>query len=261
MEHTTQRGGRPPSGEPVLDRAFRLLDAFSDERPILTVTELSEATGIPLSSAFRLAQHLARRGALERQPSGGYMIGLRMLEYAALAPRGHGLRAIALPYMEELHRATRQHVQLAVREKDEAVIIERLSAKDAGAVLYYPGGRAPLHGTGVGLVLLAHSRPEFLAAYLQQELFLEPEHVPLPASELSETLGAVRRTGLASMSRTLPSAATSIAAPIFDRTGACVAAMSVLGADGSVDATRLEPALLALTRVISRDLKRVATTS
>lgn len=256
MMTTPRRGGRPPSGEPLLDRAFRLLDAFTDEETTLTLTALSQRTRIPLSSTLRLAQHLARLGALERLSDGSFTMGLRMLEYAALAPRGHGLRAIALPYMEDLHRATGQHVQLAVRENDEGVIVERLSAPGAGKVLYHVGGRVPLHGTGLGLVLLAHSRPEFQESYLQRELFLEPEHLPLPASDLRAQLHAVRTTGAAHMSRTLPEPAISVGAPIFDRAGNCIASLSVVGSDGSIDTRMLEPAVVAIARGISRDLKR-----
>lgn len=251
-----RRGGRPVSGEPLLDRAFRLLDAFTDDDTKLTLTKLSERAGIPLSSTLRLAQHLARLGALERHSDGTFNIGLRMLEYAALAPRGHGLRAIALPYMEDLHRATAQHVQLAVRENDEAVIIERLSAPGAGKVLYYVGGRAPLHGTGLGQILLAYSRPEFQNAYLERELFLEPEHTRMTAATLRTQLEKARTTGAAHMTRKLPEPAASVAAPILDRSGGCVAAISAVGADGALDPQALEPAVVAIARAISRDLQR-----
>lgn len=256
MTTARRRGGRPAAGEPVLDRAFRLLDAFTDAETTLTLTKLSERADIPLSSALRLAQHLVRLGALERRGDGTFTMGLRMLEYAALAPRGHGLRGIALPYMEDLHRATRQHVQLAVMEKDEGVIVERLSARGAGKVLYHVGGRVPLHGTGLGLVLLAHSRPGFQDSYLQREFLLEPEHTFLAAADLRTQLRTVRATGVAHMSRTLPEPATSVGAPIFDRSGTCVAAISVLGADGSLDMRMLEPAVVAIARAVSRDLRR-----
>lgn len=256
MTTTPRGGGRPATGEPLLDRAFRLLDAFTSEDTNLTLTKLSERAGIPLSSTLRLAQHLARLGALERQGDGSFTMGLRMLEYAALAPRGHGLRAIALPYMEDLHRATQQHVQLAVRENDEGIIIERLSAPGAGRVLSYVGGRVPLHGTGLGLILLAHSRTEFQEAYLRRELFLEPEHTAVAASLLRSQLQSIRVLGVAHMSRTLPEPAASVGAPIFDRSGACVAAISVVGADGSLDTRMLEPAVVAIARAISRDMKR-----
>lgn len=243
-------------GEPVLDRAFRLLGAFSDEETSLTLTELSDRTGIPLSSTLRLAQNLTRLGALERRVDEKFSIGLRMLEFAALAPRGHGLRAVALPYMEDLHSATRQHVQLAVRDNDEALIIERLSALGAGKVLYHVGGRMPLHGTGLGHVLLAHSRADFQDAYLRRDLLLEPEQTHVLASELRAQLEEVRVTGVAHMSRNLPEPAVSVAAPIFDHAGNCLAAISLLGSDGSVNTGVLEPAVVAIARAISRDLRR-----
>ena len=57
--------------------------------------------------------------------------------------------------MGDLEEVTRQHVLLAVREGEEALLVERLSAHQAMTVLYRVGGRLPLHSTGVGLVLLA----------------------------------------------------------------------------------------------------------
>lgn len=256
MTTLPRRGGRPASGEPVLDRAFRLLDAFTAEDPALTLTELSGRTDTPISTTLRLAQRLMRLGAVERLSDGRFTVGIRMLEYAALAPRGHGLRAVALPYMEDLHRATGQHVQLAVRENDEGVIIERLSAPDAGKVLYYAGSRIPLHGTGLGLILLAYARAEFQASYLRRDLVLEPEELPLDSATLRRRLDEVRAEGVARYSRTSPSPADTVAAPILDRTGACVAALSVLGAGGSIDQRRAEPAVIAIARAISRDLGR-----
>src|SRR5580658_8897453 len=150
------RGRRPARGEPVLDRAFRILTAFGPDRS-LSLSALSVRAALPKPTALRIARKLAELGALERTRAGDYVIGLRLLEIASLAPRGHGLRATALPYMEDLHLATGQHVLLAVQDGGEAILVERLSARGAGRVMYRVGGRLPLHSTGVGLVLLAHA--------------------------------------------------------------------------------------------------------
>jgi len=122
------RGMRPPQGEPVIDRAFSLLSAFDASQRRLSLTELSRRSGIPVSSTLRLAGHLLRWGALERDEEGRYCIGLRLLEVASLAPRGHGLRQVAMPFMSDLAQVTRQHVQLAVREGNEATLVERPAA-------------------------------------------------------------------------------------------------------------------------------------
>ena len=125
------RGGRPAHGEPVLDRAFRILTAFGPDQRSLSLTALSLQADLPKASALRIVRKLIEWGALERAETGEYVIGLRLLEVASLAPRGHGLRATALPYLEDLHHSTGQHVLLAVRDGPEAILVERLSARQA----------------------------------------------------------------------------------------------------------------------------------
>ena len=44
------------------------------------------------------------------------------------APRAHGLREAALPFLEDLYVVNRQNVQLAVREGLELVFVERSPA-------------------------------------------------------------------------------------------------------------------------------------
>ena len=190
---STVRGRKPTAGEPVLERAFRLLAAFGPADRSLSLTAMSARAGVPKSSALRLARQLIECGALERLGDADFVIGLRLLELASLAPRGHGLRQAALPYMEDLHVATRQHVLLAVRDGDEAVLVERLSARGAGKVLYRVGGRMPLHATGVGLCLLAHAPAEVQDRVLAGDLTLVPENRRLSKSELRTKLAAVRR--------------------------------------------------------------------
>ena len=210
--HPQARGRRPAHGEPVLDRAFRMLGAFGPAHRSLSLTSLSARAGLPKPTTLRLARKLAEWGALERTADGSYVIGLRLLEIASLAPRGHGLRATALPYLEDLHQATGQHVLLAVRDGHEAILIERLSAHGAGRVLYRVGGRMPLHSTGVGLILLAHAPPAVQDEILAGDLTLEPEHITLSGRDLRAQLAAIRRDGVAVASRRHPEPMTSPAA-------------------------------------------------
>ena len=171
------RGRRPPQGDPVVDRAFALLAAFDAGHRSLSLGELSRRSGIPTSSTLRLAGRLMAWGALERGADGRFTVGLRLWEVASLAPRGQGLKQVALPFMGDLEEVTRQHVLLAVREGEEALLVERLSAHQAMNVLYRVGGRLPLHSTGVGLVLLAFAETGFQESVLAQPLVHKPENV------------------------------------------------------------------------------------
>jgi DNA-binding IclR family transcriptional regulator len=249
-----RRGHRPPQGDPVIDRALSLLAAFDAGHRSLTLGELSRRSGIPTSSTLRLAGRLVAWGALERDDDGRFTIGLRLLEVASLAPRGHGLRQVAMPFMGDLAEVTHQHVLLAVRDGTEALLVERLSAHQAMPVLYRVGGRLPLHSTGVGLVLLAFADPEFQEEVLAQPLVHEPETVPVSPAELRRTLAAVRRDGLARLRRRTPQPLVSVAAPVFGADDRVTAALSVLVPEEDADPRLLGPAVRTAARAVSRGL-------
>lgn len=85
---------------------------------MLRLAEISRHTGLPLTTAHRLVKELADWGALEREPGGGYRIGLRLWEIASLAPRGLGLREAALPHLSDWDTAHRRffgHLRRASR--------------------------------------------------------------------------------------------------------------------------------------------------
>jgi DNA-binding IclR family transcriptional regulator len=258
-ERASGRGRRPSPGEPVLDRAFRILAAFEPARRSLSLAALSRRAGLPKPTALRLARKLVQWGALEQAANGEYVVGLRLLEIASLAPRGHGLRAAALPYLEDLHHATGQHVLLAVRDGHEAVLIERLSARDAGPVMYRVGGRMPLHSTGVGLVLLAYAPAAVQDEVLGGNLARPPSEGRAGAGGrgaagpgLRALLAAVRRDGVAVVSRPAPESVTSVAAPVRDAGGEPVAALSVVAQSDRVDAAGARAAVVAVARAVSR---------
>ncbi len=252
LESLAARGGRPAQGEPLLDRAFRILSAFGPDHRSLTLTALSLRAGLPKASALRITRKLVEWGALERAENGEYVVGLRLLEVASLAPRGHGLRATALPYLEDLHHSTGQHVLLAVRDGHEAILVERLSARQAGRVLYRVGGRMPLHSTGVGLVLLAWAPPPVQDEVLAGDLTLQPENARRSAHELRRQLADIRRQGVAVASRQWPEAVTSVAVPITCPRGRTVAAVSVVASSEHIEPATLRPAVVAIGRAISR---------
>ena len=254
MAVSVARGRKPAHGEPVLDRAFRIMTAFGPDHRSLSLAALSARAGLPKPTTLRLVRKLAEWGALEQAGNGEYVVGLRLLEVASLAPRGHGLRATALPYLEDLHHATGQHVLLAVRDGEEAVLVERLSARGAGRVLYRVGGRLPLHSTGVGLVLLAHAPVALQDEILAGDLTIRPENIARTPRDLRAQLAAVRQNGVAIMSRQWPEPVTTVAAPILGGDGIPVAALSVLTRSAQMQPAVQTPAVIAVARAVSRAL-------
>ena len=101
---------------PLTSRVLALLGAFDEHRPRLTLTELAEAAGLPVSTAHRLIGELGAWDALERGPDGRYVVGRRLWQVGTLAPVARELRQARCPAMQDLYEATHENVQLAVRE-------------------------------------------------------------------------------------------------------------------------------------------------
>ncbi|WP_235565067.1 IclR family transcriptional regulator [Arthrobacter sp. Soil764] len=247
-------------GTPVLVRALSLLAQFTEQRRALSLSELSRQAGLAPATALRLVRHLTEWGALERLEDGRYVVGLRLWEIASLSPRGHGVRQIALPYLEDLYEVTRHHVLLAVREGTDAVLIDRLSSRTATEVAYRVGGRMPLPTTAVGQVLLASAGPELLQELLAQHTESHavaggvPDSGSLPAARLRGVLANVRQSGVAVVRRDRPSRTVSVATPIHGADGGVVAALSIVVPDAQTPAHELVPLVRAAARAISRSL-------
>ncbi|QBJ98557.1 IclR family transcriptional regulator [Rhodococcus sp. ABRD24] len=235
----------------MLGRAFRVLNSFTAGRPRMTQSELSRRTGLPLPTVHRLCAQLTDNGALERNADGRYEIGVRLWELGALAPRAHGLRQVAMPYLEDLYEATHENVQLIVREGLEALCIERLSARGAVTVVGRAGGRLPLHASSGGLVLLAHGGADLLAEVLAAGLERFTSNTITTEHRLRSTLDEIRRTGYIVCREHLNIGTLAVAAPILRADGAVAASISVV-VRATDDPAPLIPALRAAARGISR---------
>ncbi|MCL9793932.1 IclR family transcriptional regulator [Frankia sp. AgKG'84/4] len=236
----------------MIRRATQLLTAFTPNRSALTLTQLARRAGLPLTTTHRLAGELVENGLLERDCAGAFHIGLRLWEIASLAPRGLGLRELALPYMEDLFAVVQNNVQLAVRDGVESVWIERLGGCNAVPLLTRVGGRFPLHPTGAGRVLLAHAPAE-----LQEEVLAAPlaRYTPLTITgprELRCLLADVRAHGFAVNDRQVSPDTFSVGAPVRGATGDVVAAVSVVVPASSACTAALVPVVQATARAISR---------
>jgi len=176
-------------------RTLAVLGAFGPQHAALSLSEISRRTGLSLTTTHRLVGELRDWGALERGRDGRYGIGLRILELGALAPHGLQLRELALPFLDDLHHATRANVHLAVRDGGDGVYVEALRARGAVQVLSRLGGRWPLHTTGTGQVLLAFADRELQDELLRRPLRRFTHDTITDVADLRRVLAEIRPTG------------------------------------------------------------------
>ncbi|MFI9629701.1 IclR family transcriptional regulator [Streptomyces sp. NPDC052042] len=235
-------------------RALAILDCFTTDAPTLTLSQIARRLRQPVSSTHRQLQELTHWGALERDASGRYAIGLHLWEVGSLAPRSKSLREVSLPFLEDLYEATHQNVQVAVLDGDEVVYVERLFSHAATRIIADPGTRLPLHPTGVGRVLLAHSGTERINEVLRGPLQPYTEYTVVDPHQLRRELAAILRTGYAITDRQFELVSTSVAAPIRGPDQSVIAALSIIVPSRDGTAHGFVPAVVTAARRISRAL-------
>lgn len=236
-------------GPGVLDKALRLLELVAAVDGI-TLTDIAHRAGLPISTAHRFATTLCNHGCLERDDLGRYHVGMRLWEIASSAPRARTLREIVRPYLEDLHFATKQNIQLALLEDDEALIVEHLR-REGPATAARIGGRLPLHASGVGQVLLAWGSTEVRKRVLDSDLTSYTPQTISSSSALRLQLDRIRREGYAVVDRTMPLPALSISSPVLGRGGQCLGAIALV-LPTETDPTPYISAVMTAARSASR---------
>jgi len=249
-------GGAAAAGRSVTSRALGVLEAFDTDHPRLTLSEVAERSGTPLTTTHRLLAELAAWGALARRPDGRYEIGRKLWDLGLLAPVQLELRQVASPFLLDVHTATRDTVHLAVREGQRALYVERISGRESVPVVSQVGSRLPLHATGVGKVLLA-SAPDDVVEQTLRQLTRETRHTVADPRMLTRELAEVRRRGWARTAEEMSLGAASVAVPVTVERGAgplVVAALGIVVPVTRRDLARLAPVLQVAARGIGRAL-------
>jgi DNA-binding IclR family transcriptional regulator len=254
----TVAGGQGAAGRSVTSRALGVLDAFDADHPRLTLSEVAERSGTPLTTTHRLLGELAAWGALSRRPDGRYEVGRKLWDLGLLAPVQLELRQVASPFLLDVHTATRDTVHLAVREGLRALYVERISGRESVPVVSQVGSRLPLHATGVGKVLLA-SAPDDVVEQVLRQLTRETRHTVSDPRVMARELAEVRRRGWARTAEEMSIGAASVAVPVtVERLGGpvVVAALGIVVPVHRRDIGRLAPVLQVAARGIGRELGR-----
>lgn len=216
------------TGEALIERLVRILSTFDAQRTAQTAAQIARRAKLPSSTAYRLVNDMVAQGLLERDAQGQVSIGLRLWELSLRGSPALGLRQAAQPFMSALNQRVREHTQLGVLEGTDVLFIERLSAPGASANITKIAGRLPINASSSGLVLLAHASANLQQAVLEGPLAqLTPLTLAEP-SKLRRELSAIRRQGYAVAPGSIELVSTGIAVPVFDHTGHCVAALSVV---------------------------------
>ncbi|MEV1293657.1 IclR family transcriptional regulator [Pseudonocardia sp. NPDC049635] len=219
-----QPGSRPLL---VLGKITAILDAFTLDRPVQSLGEIHQATGLPASTVQRLVSNMVAAGMLDRVGD-RVRIGVRMAYWAGAAARGADLLELAGPVLRELRDASGETTALFRAEAGLRVCVAVAETRHALRREMHVGKIAPLHTGSAGRVLLAWD-PQLADSVLAGPLETLTDHTVTDPAVLRTLLAQTRRDGFAITAAERDDGASGLSAPVFDHSGAVTAALTISG--------------------------------
>jgi DNA-binding IclR family transcriptional regulator len=246
------------SSDSRVTRISKLLNALATgydcDRRVMRLVDLSNVSGIPLTTTYRLVTELSAYRIVERDTD-GYRLGSRLFELGERALPESRVRDTALPYLADLARLTDSATHMAVLDGDDVLFIAKVAKWEDALLQTAVGGRIPAIAPALGRVLLAHQRPH--AGPSMKGLDLGSGRVPsvarLDCGELRRSLADIRARGYAT-DRGQTAAGVGCVAMAIKVAGEAVAAVSCSVKLADLQPERYVPLLRSITVAISRSL-------
>lgn len=258
---TVRRRGRPSSdsggssgsgaggdgGVRSLSRALSLLEDVAAHAEGVTLGDLAQRAELAPSTAHRLLKSLeARRFVTQDVERGLWFTGVQAFIVGTGFLRNRDLVGIARTFMHRAMEESGESVNLAILDGSEIIYLSQVESRQMMRALAPPGGRAPLHASGVGKALLAGLSVESAKEKTQGLTFGHFTDKTIRTGDaLLDDIAQARTRGFAVDDEEHAIGLRCAAAPIFNEFGEPVAAVSVSGPQARIPDERL-PELGAL---------------
>ena len=233
----------PPSGAAPVRSVARAVDVLlALGKGPRRLAEISEEAGLSKTTAYRILATLRHKGmVLQDENNGSYRLGPACFHVMSSVVSGHaGFPFDADRDLEVLRDRTQETVTVHVRAGLSRICIQELPSPQAIRYTAGLGASAGIHVGSAGKILLA-----FLDAAEREALLTAQELRPMTATtvtdvrELRRQLDEVTERGTAFSTGERVAGAVGVSAPVFDGSGAVIAALSVLGPEARITRARL----------------------
>jgi DNA-binding IclR family transcriptional regulator len=221
-----------------VDRALRLLAIVAASREPVSGVEVATRAGINRSTAWKLLATLEEHRLVDRDATNRYVVGIGAISLTTASPWTAAAHR-ARPLLLALSARTAETTVLSVVNGNGITGVSQVDGPNALGVRWV-GDPLPLTSTSPGKLLLA----SLLAADLDAVLL-----VPVPArtartctdpAAIRAEIAAVRARGIATSIGDHELGVNGVSAPIHDRAGRLVAAVSVTGPDVRLGEARID---------------------
>lgn len=220
---------KPPDKEymATLAKGLAVLGAFDKRRPSMTLSEAASTVDLSRATARRILRTLADLGYVEQNGRQFSLApGILRLGFAYLATQNWIERAT--PLMKELSERLHESCSAAILQGNEIVYVARVPTRRIMSVAISVGSRLPAFHSSMGRVQLGFLDDAEIWRRLMS-LRIEP-FTPSTITDpqaLFDRVRADHAQGFSIVDEELERGLRSIAVPLVDRAGQCVAALNL----------------------------------
>ena len=211
-----------------LARGLAVIQAFSQRRHHLTISQLSTTTGLSRAAVRRCLYTLAKLGFAGSDDNRHFFLRPRILALGHSYISSMPLATAAQPVLEHISRQLHESCSIATLDGVDIVYIARANVTRIMSIDLGVGSRLPAFCTSMGRAILANLPPEELEAILARVEFKRyTERTITNPAKLTQALRQIRRDGYSIIDQELEHGLRSMAVPIQNPSGKVVAALNI----------------------------------
>ena len=242
---------------PVIDRMVEVLDQLEISDGGATIRDLVERLRVPRTTIYRILNTLQLHDFVLRNETGAYQLGRRLVTLASHVGAGSSeanLAVVAKPFLDSLAAEVGEGCKLSVIDRDGVLVLATAQGRRQYALSVTPGQRIAPHAGAASKLLLAHQTEAEIDRWLAEPLTGYTAKTTTDPRRLRSELARVKRQGWAQDKGESAPSIQAFAAPVLDKTGRLLAAISVPFLAGT-EAGRMEEirlAVIAAAKELSR---------
>lgn len=210
-----------------LAKGLRVIEAFSAERPRLSIAEAAEVAGLDRATTRRCLLTLSELGYAAYDGK-FFTVTPRVLRLGTGCLATMPLPRIVQPLIDTLSAEIGQSTSVSILDETEIVYVARAAQRRVMSIALMPGSRLPAYCTSMGRVLLAALEPGEARRVLEAStLAARTERTVTHIEALTAEIAEVRRRGHAAIDQEVETGLRSVAVPLKTMRGKTVAALNV----------------------------------
>ncbi|WP_296085633.1 IclR family transcriptional regulator C-terminal domain-containing protein [uncultured Agrobacterium sp.] len=210
-----------------LAKGLSIIEAFSAERPRLSISEAADIAELDRATARRCLLTLAELGYAAYDGK-FFTVTPKVLRLGTACLATMPLPRIVQPFLDQMSENIGQSTSVSILDDIEIVYVARAAQRRVMSIALMPGSRLPAYCTSMGRVLLSSLTVEDRRVLLERSAITA--RTPMTLTDIDALLAEIEETaarGYAMIDQEVEVGLRSLAVPLRNVRGKTVAALNV----------------------------------